>query len=160
MKNFVEIRTIEDEKVYYVRKYGSYYFSPSKAHLELKEFIVKHNLDLPDTNENVKVYGIAHNNPCITPNDSCKFDACITGSKEVPLEGNVNIQTIQGGKYAIFLHKGSCENIGSLYYAIYNQWLPSSNYNLRNTPSFQVYLNSPEQVTTEELLTEVYFPIE
>lgn len=160
MNNFIEIRTIEDEEVYYVRKNGSYYVSASQAHLELKEFIIKHNLDLPDKNEKVKIYGIPHNNPCITPNEKCQFDACITVSKNVTLENNVQKQTIQGGKYAVFLHKGSCENVGTLYHAVYKKWLPANKYNLRPAPSFQVYLNSPEKVRTEELLTEVYFPIE
>lgn len=160
MKNFVEVRTLKDDRVYYVRKSGSYYISAPQAHLELKRFIIKHNLDLPGKNKKVKIYGIPYDNPCITPNEECRFDACITVSKKVPVEKNINIQTIQGGKYAVFLHKGSCDTIGSLYHSVYRIWLPENSYNLRNLPAFQVYLNSPEKVELDNLLTEVYFPIE
>lgn len=159
MKNFVEIRTIEDEKVYYVRENGSYHTAACQAYLELKNFITKHNLELPDKNAKVKMYGIAHDNPCITPDEKCRFDTCITVSEDIPIEDNINIQTIIGGKYAVFLHKGPYGNIGSLYHAVYNEWIPSNNYKLKDLPAFQVYLNSPEKVKQEDLLTELYFPI-
>lgn len=160
MKDFLEIRTIEDEKVYYVRKNGHYHTSACESYKELKAFIKKHDLDLPEKNPKVKMYGIAYDDPCITENEKCRFDGCITITKDVPLEGNVNIETISGGKYAVFLHKGSYKDIGALYHAICGEWIPNNNYKTREVPMFEVYLNSPEEAKEEDLLTEIYLPIE
>lgn len=160
MKDFVEIRTLEDEKVYYVRKTGTYQKSACEAYAELGAFAKKNKLEHPMNNPKVKMYGICHDDPCVTPEDKCRFDAALTLTKEVPLEGNVNIQTVTGGKYAVFMHKGSYKDIGPVYHAICGEWIPSNNYKTRDLPMFEVYLNEPENTKEEDLLTEIYLPIE
>lgn len=160
MKNFLEIRTIEDEIVYYVRKYGSYHISAMQAYMELREFIIRHNLETPNINKNIKIYGIPHDNPCITPTLNCKYDYCITLSKHAPIEGNVSIQTLRGGKYAVFAHKGPYETIGSLFFAIESQWVPENKYIRRDLPAFIVHLKDVETTAPEDLLSEIYIPIE
>jgi len=160
VKNFVEIRTIANEKVYSVRKTGPYQNSACEAYAELGSFIEKYKLDIPANNPKVKMYGVGYDNPYITPEAECRYDACITLTKVVSTEGNVNIQTIEGGKYAVFLHKGSYKELGTLYQAICGEWLSSNDYKSRDLPMFEVYLNSPVNTKEEDLLTEIYLPIQ
>ena len=40
------------------------------------------------------------------------------------------------------------------------QWLPRSGRNVRSTPCFDVYLNSPENTEPEDLITDLYAPLE
>ncbi len=160
MKHFVEIRDIKDEEVYYVRKFGHYNETAPLAFSELCLFVKNHNMALPDVNSNIKLIGIAHDNPCIKEDKKCRFDFCITVTKVVPLEGDVNLQTIRGGKYAVFIHKGPYQNLAPLFHAICEDWLPNSNYKKRDLPMFQVYLNDWQKVKPEDLLAEIYLPIE
>lgn len=160
MKHFVEIREIQDEKVYYARKIGPYEKSGPEAFNELKKFIIKNNLYMPDVNPKVKLIGLSHDDPAVTEADKCKFDACITVTKDVLFDNNVNIQTIKGGKYAVFLHKGPYNEVVPVYHAICGEWLPNNNYKLRDLPLLEVYLNNPDNTKPEDLLTEIYLPIE
>lgn len=160
MADFTGIKTIEDEKVYYVRKLGNYQKSAKEAYAELREFIRKNNLDTPLTNPMVKVLGISHDDPIVTDEDKCRFDACISLIKEYPLEGNVGIQTVKGGKYAIFLHKGPYSELSDVYRAICGEWIPNNNYKVRDLPIFEVYLNDCCVTKPEDLLTEIYLPLE
>lgn len=160
MENFVEIREIEDEKVYYVRKKGPYELFAHPAFVELFDFIEKNKLETPSADNKVKIMGVSYDDPLMTSLKECRFDACITVSKKVPLEKNVKTQTIKGGKFAVFLHKGSYEKLGSIYQAIYGEWLPENNYKIRDLTMIEVYLNDPGVTEEKALLTEIYLPIE
>lgn len=66
--------------------------------------------------------------------------------------------TLQGGLYAIFIHKGSSETFHNTSQYIFGEWLPNSDYALDQREHFEIlgskYLhNSPE---SEE---EVWIPI-
>ena len=70
------------------------------------------------------------------------------------------IVVISGGKYAVFSHKGPYTNLSDTYNAIFMEWLPDSGNELRNLPSFEIYLNrDPRRTKPENLKTEIYIPI-
>ena len=88
-----------------------------------------------------------------------RYDACISIDADVEAEGDVGVQVIAGGKYAVVLHKGPYEKMNETYGALYGQWLPSSGEELRELPCLEKYLNSPDQTAPEELLTEIFIPL-
>ena len=105
--------------------------------------------------------GISHDDPNITPEKRIRYDACITFAGEAKPEGEVGIQTIAGGRYAVFLHRGPHEGLGATYGAIFSGWLPASGARLREAPCFEVYLNrDPRRTKPENLRTEVWVPVE
>lgn len=163
MKNFIGIKEIEDWKVISVRETGKYSESASKAWGALCKFAYSNSIGKTDkiiTAES-KFIGVGYDNPNETPEENLRYDACITVDKEVQTEGKIFNNVIQGGKYAVFLHKGPYENLSSVYAAIFAEWLPNSNYKLRNLPSFELYLNrDPRRTKPENLKTEIYIPIE
>ena len=65
---------------------------------------------------------------------------------------------IQQGLYAVFNYKGNQSNAAAFFNAIYNQWLPSSGYELGNHPQFEIlgekYMNN--NPNSEE---EIWIPI-
>lgn len=160
MENFLEIRKIEDEKVYYVRKTGPYEITARSAFIELFDFVAKNKLETPSKKNKVKVLGVSYDDPLMTSLKECRFDACITVSKKVPLKNSVKIQTVKGGKFAVFLHKGPYEKLGSIYQAIYGEWLPTSNFKIRDLTMLEIYLNDPRFTEPQNLLTEIYLPVE
>lgn len=91
-----------------------------------------------------------------------RYDACITRN-ELPAdfqpEGNVGLQTIPGGHYAVVRHHGSLREIDTTFRALYRLWLPDSGYEPIDSPSFAIHQNLPFQTPEDELLTDVYLPV-
>lgn len=81
------------------------------------------------------------------------------GGRPVTPEGEVGVQTIAGGRYVVFLHRGPYENLLGAYQHIFGEWLPGSGEELRDVPCFERYLNSPEHTRPENLKTEIYLPL-
>jgi len=150
-----EIRNLEPHKVLFVRKLGDYNRSGKLAWTELMAFAGARNLIKPDT----KMIGICHDDPTTTPKEKLRYDACITIDKDIEVAGAAGIQTIAGGNYAVFLHKGPFEKLVNTYNHIFDEWLPSSGATLRTVPIFEQYLNLAHE-NPEELLTEIYIPID
>jgi AraC family transcriptional regulator len=152
-----DIRTFSDQKVLFVRKTGKYDKAASEAWSTLMKFAYSRRLMKKDT----KAIGISHDDPDITPEEKIRYDACITINQDVKPEGEVGIQTINGGRYAVFLHKGPYDRLGETYKAIFTQWLPLSGEKLRDVPCFEIYLNrDPRRTKPENLRTEIHVPIE
>lgn len=162
MENFLGIREIDDLRVISVRKIGKYQDSASTAWASLCKFAYSNSIGKPDpiiTNES-KFIGISYDDPSITPEEKLRYDACITVNKDIKPEREVTLNTITGGKYAVFLHKGSYENLKDTYNAIFMEWLPSSNYELKDMPCFELYLNrDPRRTKPENLKTEIHVPV-
>jgi AraC family transcriptional regulator len=104
--------------------------------------------------------GISHDSPDITDADKLRYDACITLNQPIQPQGEFNLQTIAGGRYALFFHKGSYEQFDETYRLIFGQWLGQSDERLRDAPVFERYLNrAPHRTRPENLRTEIYVPL-
>ncbi|MBI9080197.1 MAG: GyrI-like domain-containing protein [Pseudodesulfovibrio sp.] len=88
-----------------------------------------------------------------------RYDACLTVIDEIEAEGEVGVQVIDKGKYAICTHKGPYKNLENTYAEIMGKWLPQSGQELDENPSFELYLNDPGETSPEDLLTEIHIPI-
>lgn len=163
MKNFIGIREIEDLKVISVVKTGKYSKSADEAWASLAKFAYSNSVGKKDkviTPES-KFIGISYDNPNVTPEEKLRYGACITVDKEVEATGDIVNSVISGGKYAVFLHKGSYDNLKDTYNQILTEWLPKSGYKFRGAPPFEQYLNrDPRRTKPENLRTEIYIPIE
>lgn len=153
------LKDISSKQVAYVRIVDWYGASESyrQAWAKLGEFAKKHNL----INEDTEYIGLSFDDPTITPPESCRFYACFSyrEGEEIKPEGAVGFHNIEGGLYAVFTLNGAYSGLLDLYFNIYLNWLPASQYRLREMIAFEKYLNSPEQVSENELLTEIYVPI-
>lgn len=152
-----EIRELPDTKVLFVRKTGAYNTAASAAWDVLMGFAFKNNL----LNDETKTIGIGLDNPNITEEEKLRYDACITFYGDVQPEGEVEVQTVAGSRYAVFLHKGSYSELGDIYRNIFAGWLTSSGCTLRDQPCFEQYLNrDPLRTKPENLRTEIWVPVE
>ena len=64
------------------------------------------------------------------------------------------------GKWAIFKVKGPYEHLWQTWSAAYRDWLPASGFRLADRIPHEIYLNSPLDTLPENLLTEIYLPIQ
>ena len=67
---------------------------------------------------------------------------------------------LPGGKAAVFTHKGPYETLWQTWNKVYRDWLPASGEKLRDAYPYEVYLNEKGKVAPEDLLTEIYIPIQ
>lgn len=104
--------------------------------------------------------GICHDDPAVTPGDKIRYDACVTVDKDFTASGEIGVQIVSGGDYAVMTHFGPYEKLGESYAVLLGQWLPRSGRRLRATPCFEMYLNSPESADPEDLVTDIHAPLE
>lgn len=149
-----EIRQRPETRVAFVRHTGPY-AGVGAAWEKVCGFAAAHNLFGPTTT----MIGIGWDDPSITAGDRIRYDACLTVGPEVAPSGEVGVQTIPGGRYAVFVHAGPYDRLMNTYDAIFRDWLPGSGEQLREQPAFELYLNSPDHTPPAELRTEIWVPL-
>lgn len=124
-----------------------------------KRFIHELTLAGVDTGR-AEYVGVSLDDPQVTPRDKCCH---LLGATITPGGGPMKRFTEYirpAGLYAIFRHTGGYHTLPELYSEIYGQWLPDSAYRPANTMSMEVYVSMPLESDTEELITDIYIPIE
>jgi len=106
------------------------------------------------------ILGLCHDDPEVTPPAKIRYDACVTVDEAFVPEGDIGVQVIPGGEYAVTTHFGPYQKLGETYTKLLGQWLPRSGRELRSTPCFEVYLNDPQSTDPEDLLTDIYAPLQ
>jgi AraC family transcriptional regulator len=104
--------------------------------------------------------GICHDDPEVTPPDKIRYDACVTVDEDFQPSGDIGVQVIPGGEYAVATHFGPYQKLGQTYNKLLGQWLPRSGRELGPTPCFEVYLNDPQGTEAEDLITDIYAPLQ
>lgn len=150
-----KIIKIEPIEVLYVRKTGNYINSADEAWKTMVAFVSENGL----FEKAVARYGISHDNPNVIEEHNLRYDACLELNDSINPKCEVSKKQIAGGKYALFMHKGSYALIGETFRNI-GDWIVKSGVSLRDEPSFQKYLNlDPTGIKEEDLQTELYVPI-
>ncbi len=108
-----------------------------------------------------KFLGLSYDDPEVTPAEKIRYDACISiDDKEVNPDGEIGVQTVSGGTYAMTTHFGPYEKLSETYAKLCGQWVPSQGYEIAGQFSVEIYQNSPEDTEPEDLITDVYVPLE
>ena len=110
--------------------------------------------------KNIKYSSISLDDPVITNRENCRFYIGIESDNQLKPPGKFLTIEIPNGLYAVFTNKGSYSQLHKLYEDIYLYWLPQNGYRQVNPVTFEIYHNSPRKRSVDELLTEVYVPIE
>ncbi len=104
--------------------------------------------------------GVCHDDPDVTPPEKIRYDACVTVADRFEPEGDIGLQTLPAGDYAMTTHQGPYAELGRTYSLLCGEWIPRSGRLLRGAPCLEIYLNDPEGTEPEELLTDIYVPLE
>jgi AraC family transcriptional regulator len=57
-------------------------------------------------------------------------------------------------------HTGPYNTLGRTCVELLGQWVPRSGRELPDVPCFEVYLNDPQCTAPEDLLTDIYAPLQ
>jgi len=140
----VTIKTIDPIKAAFIRHIGPY-AEAGATWDKLKNWASTHNLDFAKT----LFIGIGHDDPDITPAEKLRYDACLSINDDIKPEGEVGVQTLRGGEYAVVTHKGPYHELSGVYSWFIGTWLPQSGREPDKVSCFQIYRNSPEDTKPE-----------
>jgi AraC family transcriptional regulator len=104
--------------------------------------------------------GYCHDNPESTPPAEIRYDACVSVEQDVEPEGEVCVQVIPEGEYAVAVHRGPYSGLCEVYKFLYHEWPGTSGRVLKQESPFEIYYNNPETTPEADLLTEVCVPLE
>lgn len=108
-----------------------------------------------------RTFGIAYDDPAVTPPEAFRFDVCGEVKQTVPAnpQGVVN-KRLPGGRYAVVRHIGSTDRISDSVYYLFREWLPDSGEELRDFPLFFQYIKRVPETPEHEQVTDVYLPLQ
>lgn len=105
------------------------------------------------------IYGVPHQDPRDTPPADCEFHCALAFDVEAPAGDGVQSLELGGGLWACLRHVGAYDELEAVTDTLLADWLPESNYVLRDAPLFHHYLDDPEQTPEPALRTDIYLPL-
>jgi len=153
----VEVRRIEPLRVAAIRHVGPY--DRIGALFEgLMAWAGRHRM----LGSATRVLGLCYDDPEMTPPEQCRYDACLAldPDQSVPLQDGVSEILIQGGEYAVAVHRGKHCDLPQTYALVCGQWCPRFGREIRDVPCIENYLNDARNTSVEALRTEIYVPLQ
>lgn len=86
------------------------------------------------------------------------IELCVPVSRHVDLEGDVYGTELPAGPVASTVHRGPYDQIGPAYHTL-TSWITGHGHQMSGPPR-EIYLNDPQTVPPDELLTRIDWPIE
>ena len=156
----VEVKSIDEFTVAYIRYTGPYKGNSelfSNLFTRLFNWAGPRNLiQFPET----KVISIYHDNPEITDEDKLRTSVCLSVPEETEVGGEIGKMKVTGTDYAIVSFElGSPEDYQKAWNYVFSEWLPTSGYQPDNYPSFELYLNNPEEHPKKIHIVDIYVPV-
>jgi len=150
----VEIKDMPDLRVGTVRHIGPYNQIP-KAFERLGAIAGPAGL-LQHAGAMIAIF---HDDPETTPQDQLRSDAALVVPEGITLPDGLVEQHIARGRYARTVHVGPYEQLGDVWARFLGEWIPASGNRIGDGVSYEIYLNTPEQVPKKDLRTELYVPL-
>jgi len=103
--------------------------------------------------------GISYGEPDIERSDIWEYRAGIVVDDDFPVEEDVIIQEIAGGKYVIVRHTGPYSGIGEIYDRVLNDWMPSSNIYPVSDNFVEIFRTDPEDILEGICEIDICLPV-
>ena len=147
----IEIKAIEENKAAYVSVTGPYDQIPEILE-EVVGYVTAENLQITEP-----PYGIYMNRPMEVSPEELQYEMGITFIGDANGEGRVKIKEIPAHQAISTVYKGPYGQAAQIYQAII-KYAGENGYNIVG-PVKEIYMNNPMEVSEDELLTEVQFPV-
>ncbi|WP_211923368.1 AraC family transcriptional regulator [Pseudoduganella ginsengisoli] len=151
----VTIETLPPAHVAYQRKIGPY--GPQITQFwssTVQPWMQSHGLMAADC------YGVAHDDPAITPAGKCRYDACVAVPEGFQPGAHASLATLPGGRYAVAKFKGRPDTIAAAWMWLMREWLPSSGLQCDERPCFERFSASTAMdAVTGEFSCDICIPV-
>jgi AraC family transcriptional regulator len=109
--------------------------------------------------EGAVMLGVYHDNPMTVAAEKLRSAAALTVADGQAVPKSLEELKLPGGRFASVVHRGSYEGLGETWQQFVGEVLPASSHKQRPGASLEIYRNTPEQVSPDQLITELYVPI-
>ncbi|TMN93473.1 AraC family transcriptional regulator [Pseudoalteromonas phenolica] len=108
-------------------------------------------------NDKTRFFGIYYDDPKTVKADELRSKACITVDlTALPKEHEFEVMNIPASNSVSLLFKGDYPELEKPYDWLFGEYLPNSQYQLKDFPPFEEYLNDLREVAPQDLLTRIY----
>lgn len=91
-----------------------------------------------------EIIGVSYDDPYVTPQDRCRYDACVTVIPDADAHDDLDISTLPGGKYAVIDISGNFHLLWLLSGLLTQSWLPRSGYTIDDDrPVIEIHKSNP-----------------
>lgn len=147
----IEIKNIEETQAAYISVTGSYEQIPDILS-EVVGYVMKEGLQITEP-----PYGIYFNSPMEVAQEELEFEIGIPFIGEAKGEGRVKVKNVPAHQVASTVYKGPYGQAALVYQTII-EYAMKNGYEIVGGVK-EIYLNNPMEVSEDELLTEVRFPL-
>ncbi|SFR42068.1 DNA gyrase inhibitor GyrI [Pseudidiomarina maritima] len=152
----VEVKTFPETLIAVMEHRGA----PNLVGHSIQKFIEWRKLNqLPPSKS--KTFNLVYDDPNVTAPEDYRFD--IACSVDTPIAANdfgiVN-KVIPAGRCAVVRHIGSDDSIGEIVNFLYTTWLSNAGAELRDFPIYFERVSFFPDVPENEMITDIYLPIE
>lgn len=155
MEFSVEVKMMPDFHVAYIRHVGRYNLIGDAFERLMRWAGPRGLLRFPETS----LLAIYHDGPDVTPVSQLRSDACVTVPAGTPVEGEVGLMTIPGGKFAVAHVEIDVTQYGEAWDRLIGDWLPRSGYQPDDRLCYELYLNNPEEHPEKKHIVDICEPI-
>ncbi|WP_321494002.1 GyrI-like domain-containing protein [uncultured Desulfobacter sp.] len=150
----VAVKEMPEYNVAYVRKLGPYGKETcEQAFGELMQWAGPRGYIGSGT-----ILGVYWDNPDITPPDKCRVDACITVPQGTSSEGQIGVQSISGGSYAVCHFEISSDSFQECWEDAFT-WLVNSGYECHDKPCYELYHNNAADHPEGKWIFDICIPL-
>lgn len=107
--------------------------------------------------------GIYWDNPDVVPTNELRSAACFEiadGYTPPALPDGIEVGSIAGGEYAVTRVVGPYENLEWAWSAFTSQVEEKLGRTISQNPAFECYVNDPSDTPADQLITDLYMPLE
>ncbi|WP_417431315.1 AraC family transcriptional regulator [Kiloniella sp.] len=151
----IQIETHETMHVAYIHHQGDYN-DLEPVFDRLYERAAEAAISLDDKTE---IFMLTYDDPNITESRYLRADIGVVIPDVASKIGDLKVQTISAGKYAVAHFKGVYGDLNQAYDWLYGRWLPDSGHEVDDRPAIEIYHNDPAKVLEKDLLTEIRIPL-
>ena len=106
-----------------------------------------------------RMIGVFYDDPQSVAEPDLRSQAGFEIKGSVDLSAPLEEVTLPGGRQAVLTYKGPYAGLPAAYDELFGIWLPQSGEEPADSPSFEVYLNTPMDTAPEDLITELHLPL-
>jgi len=150
------IVTVKAKKAYYLRQKGYLYNGIRTTWQKMFAWTFSNNVN------DFEQIGLFHDNPLITPLESCEYVACIVPKEGTVIKKSQNLPTfkIYPAVCITFDFEGNYGDILELIRWVNHHWLPTSGFEIPTIPSYTIFEKNDSVNDREFFKGTYYIPVE
>lgn len=113
----------------------------------------------PDIPGRARQVALTHDDPAAIPPHGLRSDACIEIAGGFAGDEIARPVRLVGGRYVRSRHRGPYDGLAAAWARLIRDWSAPAGHGLTDRPCIDHYLNDPDDVPPEALVTDLYLPL-